>query len=570
MREIGDEKKCPHCGYHVDTVQSAPYLPVRTLIANRYLVGKILDFNAEGATYIGWDIIEKKAVNIREFIPNSLTTRSSVNLNLQVMLGSEATFAELRRSFEALWSTLAKLSGLSALINVTDVVEDYSTSYAVYDHFDGISLRDFLLRSKTGYIGWEKARQLLMPTLSTLGSLHKNGIIHRGISPTTLVIGEDGKIKITGFSIGEIRTEGSRLSAQLYDGYAAVEQCGYNAQQGPWTDFYAFAGVLYRTLIGSDPIPSKERITNDRLMVPGKFAEALPAYVINGLINALQILPQDRTKTVEQLRADLSASPIVTASGVQYSRQQQSNSTAQKAATPQAPAKKKKKKKMSAGATIGLTAGIIALVGIVTFTALALTVFRDKLNITLPGKGEETTISLDTDGTVTVPNFVEKGYYDVVGNEVFTKNFKFRQEEIFSEDVAAGYIISQSLEEGTTVQKGSEIILYVSKGTEKATLPNVSGQDYETALKTLDDLGFEVVKIETSQGSYRENEIIMMSPVAEKTYPKGTKVTLKVFIPETVPETETRSGEVPFTYTTASYDEATTTEYAQANNETND
>lgn len=61
-------------------------------------------------------------------------------------------------------------------------------------------------------------------------------------------------------------------------------------------------------------------MTNDRLMVPGKFAEALPAYVINGLINALQILPEDRTRTVEQLRAELSASPVATAASGQYQR----------------------------------------------------------------------------------------------------------------------------------------------------------------------------------------------------------------------------------------------------------
>ena len=41
MREIGDEKICPYCGYHVDSAQISPYLPVRTLVANRYLVGKM-------------------------------------------------------------------------------------------------------------------------------------------------------------------------------------------------------------------------------------------------------------------------------------------------------------------------------------------------------------------------------------------------------------------------------------------------------------------------------------------------------------------------------------------------
>ena len=288
MREIGDEKICPYCGYHVDSAQISPYLPVRTLVANRYLVGKMLEYNGEGATYIGWDLKEKKAVKLREFIPDSFTTRTTTNLNLQVMPGSEATFAELRRSFEELWTKLARLKGLSALISVNAVVEDYNTSYAIYDHFEGISLRDFLLRNKLGYVPWEKARQLLMPLLSTLGTLHSAGIIHRGISPSTLIIGGDGKIKITGFCIGAARTARSELNSQLFDGYAAIEQYGLDGRQGTWTDIYAFAAVLYRTLIGSDPISAKERMTNDRLMVPGKFAEALPAYVSSKNIDLVE------------------------------------------------------------------------------------------------------------------------------------------------------------------------------------------------------------------------------------------------------------------------------------------
>ena len=202
MREIGEKKQCPHCGYHADSVQIPPYLPVRTVISNRYLVGKMLEYNGEGATYIGWDLTEKKAVKIREFIPESFTTRTSSSLTLQVMRSSHNTFVELRQSFVELWTKLARLNGLSALISVTDVVNDYGTSYAIYEHFEGISLRDFLLRSKTGYISWDKANHLLMPILSTLGTLHSSGIIHRGISPSTLIVGPDGKIKITGFCVG--------------------------------------------------------------------------------------------------------------------------------------------------------------------------------------------------------------------------------------------------------------------------------------------------------------------------------------------------------------------------------
>lgn len=548
MREIGESKQCPYCGYHADSTQIPPYLPIRTVVANRYLVGKMLEYNGEGATYIGWDLAEKKAVKIREFIPDSFTTRTTSNLTLQVMRGSEAVFAELRQSFVELWTKLARLKGLSALISVTNVVDDYGTSFAIYDHFEGIPLREFLLKSKTGYIPWEKARQLLMPILSTLGTLHSSGIIHRGISPSTLIISKDGKIKITGFCLGAARTSRSDLNSQLFDGYAAIEQYGFDGSQGTWTDIYAFGAVLYRTLIGSDPISAKERMTNDRLMVPGKFAEALPAYVINGLINALQILPEDRTRTVEQLRAELSASPVATAVSGQYQRPAEPAVPKVKQAAPKpAEPAKKPKKPQKGGAQVIITTAVVSLaVGLILFIILSFTVFRDRINFNF-GTSDTTgsSVSQTSAEPVAVPNFTEKSYLSITSNPVFNQNFVFKEEGIYNDSIAVGYVVTQSIAPDTMVTPGTEITLYVSKGEEKIVLPDVSGSDYEEAAARLEELGFKVEKIETSDGVHRENEVVSIAPVTEKTYSRGTTVYLRVYVPETQPVTD-EFGETVF------------------------
>ena len=561
MKEIGEKKQCPYCGYHVDSAQIPPYLPVRTVISNRYLVGKTLEYNGEGATYIGWDLTERKAVKIREFIPDSFTTRTTSNLTLQVMRGSENVFLELRQSFVELWTKLARLKGLSALISVTDVVNDYGTSYAIYDHFEGISLRDFLLRSKTGYVSWEKARTLLMPILSTLGTLHSSGIIHRGISPSTLIIGPDGKIKITGFCTGAARNSRSDLNSQLYDGYAAIEQYGFDSGQGTWTDIYAFAAVLYRTLIGSDPISAKERMSNDKLMVPGKFAEALPAYVINGLINALQILPEDRTRTVEQLRAELSASPAAASASDGYQKPVPPAAPSG-AARPQAkPARTVEPKSEGAKSplngngdgkkTIILTAAISLAVGIIIFAILMFGPLRE--HVTFLGNGNTDSTITTTEGElVEVPGFTDRLFLDISSNPVFTKNFVFVDEYVYDSEVDVGYIVNQSIKAGEMVPAGTKITLYVSKGEEEIILPDVKGSDYEEAKLRLEELGFVCKISERTDNAYRPNEVISMSPVAEKAYAKGSTVFLIVNIvePETVTdeygnivETEEESSE---------------------------
>lgn len=554
MREIGNAAKCPHCGYYADSAQISPYLPVRTVIANRYMAGKILEYNGEGATYIGWDLAEKKAVKIREFIPDNFTIRSSSNLNLQIMRGSENLFNELRQSFEELWTKLARMKGLSALISVNDVVQDYGTSYAIYDHFEGISLRDFLLRSQTGYITWERARQLLMPILSTLGTLHSAGIIHRGISPSTLVIGTDGKIKITGFCIGQARTVRSGLNCQIFDGYAAIEQYGFSGQQNTWTDIYAFAAVLYRTLIGSDPISAKERMSNDRLMVPGKFAEALPAYVINGLINALQIQPQDRTKTVEQLRAELSASPSAAAASNHYARpaappvvsapsaQPAANPVVtrpvpQRKSAPEKPAAPKKKVRALSNLSLALlTACACVLIGLIPVTVFMLTDDGNKQS------GGSSAVSNNAE-MIEVGNYVGKNYEDFLMNSAYTDKFEFKFVREASDTVAADIVISQSIDAGKTAPKGSEITLVVSSGKAQIVLVDYSGFTYEEAEKLLTEAGFVVRKNIVKEGfaDHQIGEVVNMS-LAPGAYAEGTVVALMVYQPDKVPVTDI-SGE---------------------------
>lgn len=545
MREIGEEKQCPYCGYHADSPQISPYLPVRTVVANRYLVGKLLSYNGEGATYIGWDLVDKKAVNIREFIPDSISMRTTNDLTLRIMAGSEATFRDCNQSFLELWNKLARLRGLSALISVTDVVEDFGTSYAIYDYVEGITLREYLLNSKTGYIPWDKARSLLMPILSSLGTLHSSGIIHRGISPTTLVIGTDGKVRISGFCIWQARTARGDLNAQLFPGYAAIEQYGFEGQQGAWTDIYSFGAVLYRTLIGSDPIEATQRVTNDRLMVPGKFAEQLPAYVINGLINALQILPEDRTRTVEQLRAELSASPIAAAASEQYTQRRPAvipNSLQGTAPIPgasvparsgstQRPAPQKKKRDEK---SVAVLAGVISVVaGLLIFLVLALTVFRDEFKFFSPSS-EPSAVSTTQGEPVAVPGFEGKSFFDIENNPVFTQHFSFNPVYEYSNDIGDGYVISQSVPEGTQVPAGTRITLVVSKGAQEVALPDVCGLTYEEAYDTLKGLGFECQRqdVTSAAGDYLPGQVVSVSGIPEKEYKVGYTFILKVLVDE--------------------------------------
>lgn len=520
MREIGDENQCPYCGFHADSPQLAPYLPLRTVVAERYLAGKLLDYNGDGATYMGWDLEMNAPVTIREFLPDSIAERRE-DLTLVPMAGCEITYRDCYQSFLELWRKLARMRGLSALILVFDIVEDHGTAYAISEYMEGVSLREYLLRSPSGYLSWEQARILFMPVLSTLGTLHSAGIIHRGISPTTLIVGKNGKMRITGFSIWQARTARGDLTAQLFPGYAAIEQYGFEGQQGPWTDIYAFSAVLYRTLIGSTPLEATSRVTNDRLMVPGKFAEQLPAYVINALMNGLQILPEDRTRTVDQLRAELSAAPGTSTAAIAYAGKED--------APYQEPVPSGRKKSAS-GSKTALIAGLASIAAcLVIFAVLSLTVWREDIGMFFTG-GASTQASSNAPELVKVPDFRGLNYNNIKSNTDYTNAFFFETEYQYSDTQGKDVVLSQNIAYGTEVPKGSTIKLVLSSGNEEITLPDFKGQNYATVKLKLEEMGFQCRAIvEKNDDSERAGKVAEMLTTPEKGYKKGTVIYVKVW-----------------------------------------
>lgn len=520
MREIGDENQCPYCGFHADSPQLAPYLPLRTVVAERYLAGKLLDYNGDGATYMGWDLEMNAPVTIREFLPDSIAERRE-DLTLVPMAGCEITYRHCYQSFLELWRKLARMRGLSALILVFDIVEDHGTAYAISEYMEGVSLREYLLRSPSGYLSWEQARILFMPVLSTLGTLHSAGIIHRGISPTTLIVGKNGKMRITGFSIWQARTARGDLTAQLFPGYAAIEQYGFEGQQGPWTDIYAFSAVLYRTLIGSTPLEATSRVTNDRLMVPGKFAEQLPAYVINALMNGLQILPEDRTRTVDQLRAELSAAPGTSTAAIAYAGKED--------APYQEPVPSGRKKSAS-GSKTALIAGLASIAAcLVIFAVLSLTVWREDIGMFFTG-GASTQASSNAPELVKVPDFRGLNYNNIKSNTDYTNAFFFETEYQDSDTQGKDVVLSQNIAYGTEVPKGSTIKLVLSSGNEEITLPDFKGQNYATVKLKLEEMGFQCRAIvEKNDDSERAGKVAEMLTTPEKGYKKGTVIYVKVW-----------------------------------------
>lgn len=528
MKEIGNVQQCPFCGFHNDTVAPAPYLPLRTVIGGRYTVGKVISASGDGVTYIAWDNESRETVTVREFLPVENITRLQGQTEVTVNEDSRLVFYDSVREFLTLNRKLAMSRNLSALIPVIDIIEENNTAYAVSEYLETITLRDFLLKSRTGYLGWDRVKTLMMPVLTTVASLHSMDIYHRGISPNTLVLGRDGKLRLTGFMISSARCLKTRVKPEMFPGYAAIEQYHDVDDTGAWTDVYGIAAVIYRALIGSTPAEASERITNDKLMIPPRFAEALPAYLVSALDHALTIEPGDRTATVDELREELSGSPSTMASNAIHEvreREVEAPTT-----TEDEVAERKRLEKLARqeqqkheqikmaliAFAICLGIGVLAIGGWLTYDH-----FKNNPN-------EPTTEGVAQ--MIEVPNFVGQSYSRISNDEVQKTRFKFTVDYQYSDSAEAGVIIGQNLEAGTQIEQGSELKLTVSKGIEYVTLIDVSGMDYNKAFNLLTEAGFVCKKVEkNNDGSHTANEVITVTPEAGKEYERGKEIYVQVW-----------------------------------------
>ena len=62
MNELGSDGRCHYCSYTDDIPHLQAYLAPRTVLDNRYIVGKMLSYNGEGASYICYDMVANASV----------------------------------------------------------------------------------------------------------------------------------------------------------------------------------------------------------------------------------------------------------------------------------------------------------------------------------------------------------------------------------------------------------------------------------------------------------------------------------------------------------------------------
>src|SRR5262249_17766922 len=123
-----------------------------------------------------------------------------------------------------------------------------------------------------------RLKALIAPLLEGLAAIHAQGFLHRDIKPENIFVRADGTPVLIDFGAARQALGGSTrsLTAILTPGYAPLEQYSGEGKQGPWTDLYAMAGVLYRAVSNKNPPDAVTRIRGDT--VEGGLAAARGRY----------------------------------------------------------------------------------------------------------------------------------------------------------------------------------------------------------------------------------------------------------------------------------------------------
>ena len=309
MRRMEAEGKCPHCGYDSEKQErNRTVLEEGTLLSEKYQLGAVIGQGGFGITYAAWDENLDRPVAIKEYFPSDCVSRNiDVSDEVVCLEKYQALFLEGRLRFEQESHLLASLQEIPNVVKVLDYFSENNTAYIVMEYIHGVPLDAWM---KEQAMKPAQILQFMRPIADALVLLHKQGIVHRDLKPDNLLVEADGTIRLIDFGAAmQVARHGETII--LSRGWAPVEQYGKEyGRQGPWSDVYSLAAVIYELLTGVSPQEALLRLQRDELKSPAALGVKLRKKQNAALMAALAVQPEKRTQSMEEFRAGLYLLPL--------------------------------------------------------------------------------------------------------------------------------------------------------------------------------------------------------------------------------------------------------------------
>jgi serine/threonine protein kinase len=283
---------------------SSNALPVGTRVLE-FEITRVIGEGGFSVVYLAFDHTLHRSIALKEYIPSALASRRGDNTVAVRSAQHQETFEAGLRSFINEARLLAQFDH-PALVKVYRFWEANGTAYMAMPYYGGRTLRD-ILRADPAQASEAWLKKLLVPLLDALELLHAHRCYHRDVAPDNIQVLENGAPVLLDFGAAR-RTIGDMTQAFtviLKPGYAPIEQYADEAdlKQGPWTDVYALAAVLYGAIVHKPPPTAVARVIKDPLEPLA--TRALAGYgttFLAGIDSGLAVRPEARPQSVREWR----------------------------------------------------------------------------------------------------------------------------------------------------------------------------------------------------------------------------------------------------------------------------
>jgi serine/threonine protein kinase len=226
-----------------------------------YRIEKVLGVGGFGLTYLALDSNLNLKVALKEYLPADIAQRAANNTIGPRSPETADTFGWGKQRFMDESRTVASFRHPN-IVRVLRFFEANGTAYMVMEFVEGAALGEWMKRHRP--VSEADVLPIVVQVLDGLEVVHRAGFLHRDVKPGNIYVRQDGTAVLLDF--GSARQKASELTAVVSPGYAPFEQYHSQGKQGPWSDVYAFAGVLYWMVTGRMPHEAPARVRTDNMV----------------------------------------------------------------------------------------------------------------------------------------------------------------------------------------------------------------------------------------------------------------------------------------------------------------
>lgn len=230
---------------------------------HEYRIEAVLGAGGFGLTYLATDANLNLKVAVKEYLPSDFASRGE---DSTVQPRSDDTTESFQWGLQRFMDEAKTLASFRHpnIVRVMRFFEANRTGYMVMEFVEGKPLSDWIAARRP--LPQAVLIAMAAPLLDGLEVIHKAGYLHRDIKPANIFMRDEGSPVLIDFGSARHLTGGNQeLTAVVSPGYAPLEQYHAQGKQGPWSDLYAFGGVMYWMVTGNKPVEAAARVRTDIL-----------------------------------------------------------------------------------------------------------------------------------------------------------------------------------------------------------------------------------------------------------------------------------------------------------------